>query len=117
MLQNVCEADQYRDVDSAQNQSIDQFLQVDGAGRIFLGMNAHMSVFTDGEIAFTPARYVVEVAGKLSGPTLGGFHHQGALAAVLFQCAPLLTLSVSFERAEWASTDWSAATFPAFPFR
>ena len=91
VLEDVGEADQDREVDAAQHQRVDQFLEIDGAGRILLRVDAHVPVVPDREIALAPAGDVVEIAGELRRPSLGGLHDQrGSFTAVSFQI-PALT--------------------------
>ena len=90
VLQDVGEADQDRQVDAAQHQRIDQFLEVDGAGGVLFRVDADVAVLAHREVALAPARDVVEVAGQLGAPSLGGLHDQGAFAAVSSPILPLL---------------------------
>ena len=87
VLQNVGEANQNGQVDAAQHQRVDQLLQIDGARRVFFGMDPHVPVIAHREIAFAPTGDVVEIAGGFRGPAFRRLHHQGALASISFQLA------------------------------
>jgi hypothetical protein len=76
VLNNVGEADQDRQSDSAPLQSVDQLLEIDAPVGLFLGMNEQMTVFANGKVAFPPARYIVELGGVSGGPAVGRFTYR-----------------------------------------
>ena len=89
VLQDVGEANQDRQVDAAEDERIDQLLQVDRASGILFRVDADMSVLPHREVSLAPTSDIVEVAGQLRGPSFGGLHDQGAFAAISFQCLPV----------------------------
>ena len=60
VLQDFGEADQDGQVDAAQHQRIDQFLEVDRAGGVLFGVHEDVPVVAHREVALAPARDVVE---------------------------------------------------------
>ena len=92
VLQDVGEADEDGEVDAAQDQRVDQFLEVDGARGILLGVDEDVSVVAHRKVALAPTGDVVEVAGRLRGPSFRRLHDEGALAAISFQrgASPLI---------------------------
>src|SRR5208283_129893 len=66
------EADQDGRVDAAQDQGIDQLLEVDGAVGVAAGMHQHVAFFADREIALAPARDVEGLTGLGDAPALHG---------------------------------------------
>src|SRR5580698_8134576 len=73
VLQDFAEADQQRKGDTAELEIIDQFLEIDAAGGLFIRMDPEVSIFADGKIAFSPAGDVVELASLSDTPAIGGF--------------------------------------------
>ena len=55
-------------------------------------MHAYVPALVDGEIALAPTGYVVELAGALGGPPLGGLQDERAFPAVSFQMRSALPL-------------------------
>ena len=90
VLQDVGEADQNGQVDAAQHQRVDQFLEVDRARGVLFRVDQDVPVVADRKIALAPTGDVVEIAGDLRGPAFRGLHHQRALAAISFQLAAFL---------------------------
>ena len=63
MLQDFSKADQDGKRDAAQDQGVDELLQIDGSRRFFFRVNENMSLVADGKISFAPARYIEELGG------------------------------------------------------
>src|ERR1700674_5463398 len=72
VLQDFAEADQNRQRNAPELQVVDQFLEVDGAAGILLGVDLQVAVLADREIALAPTGYVVEIRGLGRGPSIGG---------------------------------------------
>ena len=87
VLEDVGEADQHGKRDAAQNQRIDQLLQVDRAGRVLGRMDMDVAVAVDGEIALAPTGDVVQIAGVLGGPPLDGVEDDSSFSTVSLQLA------------------------------
>jgi len=87
VLENIGEADQHRERDAAQDQRIDQLLQIDGAGGIFGWMDMDVAISFDGEIALAPTGDIVQIAGMLSGPPLR-IQDQRPFSTVSLQLTP-----------------------------
>jgi hypothetical protein len=75
---NIGEANENRQGDSAPLESIDQFFQIDTSGSFFRRMNKQVAVFSDGEIAFPPVRDIVQLGGVCGGPAVGGLANLGS---------------------------------------
>ena len=88
VLEDVGEANQEGDRNPAQDQRIDQLLQIDGAGGVLGRMDADVSQIVDREIALAPTGDVVHLAGVLRGPPLDRVQHHRSLSAVSIQRAP-----------------------------
>ena len=56
--------------DAAEHQVIGQLLEVDGPGRVLRGMNQHVPLRRDGEVALPPAVHLVEFGGVADGKDL-----------------------------------------------
>src|SRR5439155_24971096 len=82
VLQDLAEADKDRWVDTAKNQLVDQFLQVDGARGFLTGVDPQVAVFVDGEIAFARLVDVVQLAGIGCGPPFRRFDNLNAFKAL-----------------------------------
>jgi hypothetical protein len=76
VLNNVGEADQDGQSDSAPFERIDELLEIDTAVRLLCWMNKQMAVLANGKIAFAPACDIVELGGVCGGPTIGRFAYR-----------------------------------------
>ncbi len=89
MLEDVGEADQDGQIDAAQHQRVDQFLEVDRARRVLFRVHQHVAIVADRKVALAPARHVIKVAGDLRRPSFSGLDHDGALTAISIQLGNL----------------------------
>jgi hypothetical protein len=71
VLNDIGEANQDGQSDSAPLQRIDELLQVNTAVRFFGRMNKKMPVFANGKISFPPACDIVELGSVCGGPAIG----------------------------------------------
>ena len=102
VLQNFAEADQDRQRDAAELQLVDQFLEVDGAAGILVGVDQHVAVLADREVALAPTGDVVEFRRFRDGPAIGGL----ANGAVRESGGGGHETSVSTDLASGASEKW-----------
>ena len=56
----------------AQLEIVDQFLEVDAAAGVLVGVHPHVAVLADGKVALAPAGDVVELGCLGGGPPVGG---------------------------------------------
>ena len=99
VFQNFAEADQDGQRDAAELQVVDQFLEIDAARGVLVGMHPHVAVRFDRKIAFAPTGDIVELARFGDGPAVGRFAHRSGLVGS-YSCHEA---SVSFESAGTAS--------------
>ena len=102
VLEDIGKADQDGKVDATEDEGIDQFFQINGAGGILFGANDHVAGIVDREIAFAPTCDIVKVASHLGSPALSGLHHKGAFTAISFQLWGFSSISVSDEKPKGA---------------
>ncbi len=74
VLEDVAEANEERDRDAACLQVVDELLEVDGARRIFRGVNLDVPAGVDREVAFAPTRHFIELVGVGDAPSFTGRH-------------------------------------------
>ena len=79
VLENFAEADQDRQRDAAELQIVDQFLEIEAAIRVLVGVDPKMSVRAHRKIAFAPTGDVVEFGGFGGGPAVGRLANRGAV--------------------------------------
>ena len=100
VLEDLAEANQNRQGDAAQLQVIDQFLQIDLAFGILVGMHADVAGCTHAKVALAPAIDVVQLGGLRYGPAVGGLANRRGL--IINTCSGH-EISVSFDLARVAS--------------
>src|SRR5262245_59747026 len=73
MLEDFPEPDQDGRTDAAENESVDQLLEIDQTLRILVRMHQNVAVGSDGKIAFAPTFDIVAFRGVTNGPALARF--------------------------------------------
>src|SRR5438128_462110 len=85
MFQDVGKADEDGQRDAAQDERVNQLLQVDRARGVLVRMHADVAAVVDGEIALAPTGNVVKIGGTLGGPPFGRLENNRPFSAVSFQ--------------------------------
>ncbi len=80
VLQDLGEADQDGQADPAELELLRKLHQVDEALRIFGGMDEHMPVLANREVALPPSGDVIQLGGIGCGPALGWVADGGGLS-------------------------------------
>ena len=68
VLEDVGEANQHREADASELESIDQFLQVDRSCRILCRVHLHVTGVVHRDIAIAPARHFIQLARLVHAP-------------------------------------------------
>ena len=71
MFEDVGEAHEDRQADTAQLQTVDQFLEVDRTRRVLGRVDLDVTGVVDGKVTVTPAGHFVELAGVVDAPRAG----------------------------------------------
>jgi hypothetical protein len=93
VFENLAEAEQDGRLDAAKHELIDQFLQIDAAGAILVGMYPEVAVFRYGKITFAPTHYVIQLGGIGDCPPISRLKN---LCCVGQACVQLLITSPTY---------------------
>jgi hypothetical protein len=95
VLEHLAETNQNGRIDAAQDERIDQFLEIDPALRVLVGMYPNVAIRPMEKIAFAPAIDIVSILGIIDRPALAGFEQNGFSRALCCQNSSVLRNAVT----------------------